>query len=311
MNLPRGFRPHKPYALGSLKELTAYPYIVQPKLDGLRGIVIGGRLLSNSLKPFPNVRLNEAFKDFAKHAASGLFEGEFIIRGGTHQDVQSILMTEDAPISNVEYICFDWVINENNWSMPYRNRRAWLDSFIASPPYLLINTYMRPINTTAAYNLQILEELEKDYCELMGYEGIVIRSLTAPYKFGRATFKEGTFFKYKRTDDAEAKIIETLELEHNLNEQDTDERGYAKRSSHKANKHGAGIAGSLLVEGINGRYAGKTFRVSLGSATATQREWFWKTRKINEGRTITYTFAKYRGTDDAPAEPRWKCFRVD
>lgn len=310
-SLPSGFTPHKPVSLENLSDLKftsdSY-YYVQPKLDGLRGIVTQRGLLSNTLKLIPNRKLQEIFEFFCLSLTQSFLEGELIVLNGTHQDAQSVVMSEDKSPENVVLICFDRYVDPA-WT--YESRYDWLREKLRLFAPGFPSGMLRPIMSEKVYNLNDIEKLEKFYCEQLGYEGIVIRHPKSLYKFGRATLSENTFYKYKRVDDAEAEILDTIELETNLNSLESDERGYAKRSSHKHNLVGTESAGSLLVQGINGRYEGKIFRVSLGSCTLREREWYWKMQKYNKGRIITYKFAKYRGTELAPAEPRLKGFRKD
>jgi DNA ligase-1 len=310
MKLPQNFTPHKPTALDNLVRLRNYPYYVMPKLDGLRCIIVGGKILSNSLKPFPNKFLNALLKDLAEYLSSGGAEGEIVIQGGTHQDVQSVVMSEEGSDPNLRLVLFDRYVGSvfgDTFATEYRIRLMWLEELLKLTSPWTIN-YLRMVHYKKVYTQAEIETVEQLWVD-MGFEGIVLRSPDDVYKFGRATEKEDTFWKYKRTEDAEAIILDTLQLQHNLNEEKINERGYTERASFKHNKIDSGVAGSLLVKGINGRYKDKIFKVSLGSKKLTERVWFWQNREQIRARTITYTYAKHRGTDDAPAEPRFKDFR--
>lgn len=283
-----------------------------PKLDGLRGIIGGGgKIYSNSLKTFPNAkRLRERFAQTLAYLNTTYLEGEFIIQGGTHQDVQSVLMSDDKEVpKELQLRVFDRIVTpESVGIMDYQSRWSWIDGMFKVHSFWLLDEGVWPVAIQWVYTKEAVEDFIV-WCRDRKYEGIILRHPHSVYKFGRATEKEDTFWKYKRTEDAEAVILETIELEHNLNKQTRDERGYAKRSSIKGNKTFSGIAGSLRVRGINGKYKDREFYVSLGSCSRTEREWFYKHNRDNRGRYITYTYAKDRGTDEAPAEPRFKCFR--
>jgi len=54
-------------------------------------------------------------------------------------------------------------------------------------------------------------------CLRDGFEGVMLRSPSGRYKFGRSTLKENLLLKLKRFEDAEAQIIGFEELSHNAN----------------------------------------------------------------------------------------------
>lgn len=305
MKLPLGFRPMKPQTLDSLDQLGKYPYYVEAKLDGLRAICTNGKFRSNTLKEFPNRNLKSRF-EFLLATRQALYDGELYIPGKTLQDVQSVVMSEDGDVSELVYVVFDMVIDENNFKMGYGNRFSWLLDSLNS--HVFNNVLM-----VHWYRCDNKEEVEKreEWLVSKGYEGIIIRRPDSIYKFGRATAKEDSFWKFKRVEDAEARIVGVVELKHNNNSLEYDERGLAKRSSHKDNKESSGIAGSLRVIGVNGKYKDREFFVSLGSMTLRERRRIWLFNHNQENRTITYTYAKHRGTIEAPAEPRFKAFRFD
>jgi DNA ligase-1 len=228
-----------------------------------------------------------------------------------YNKVQSAVMTEDVPAYDFYYCIFDRVLPGKD-NAPYSNRLDWVDSMFRTVPLNVKHTRpaIREIVRSGSEIIDLEEGLIKK-----GYEGLVLRSLEAPYKQGKSTMREGYGFKLKRTEDAEARVKKAIELEHNMNPADVNELGLTKRSSHQHNKIGSGLLGSFLVEGINGRYKGKEFYVSCGSMTHENKRKHWVRYCLKPhsyvDSIITYTYAKHRGTSDAPAEPRFKCFRED
>jgi ATP-dependent DNA ligase len=301
----------KPATIDTEEQLAQlkYPLYVFNKYDGIRCCLHDGKLLTNTLKQVPNKYITEQLSILAHYAGQGWIDGE-LIRKDTKDfhKVQSIVMSEEhKEASEFRYVMFDRVLGAFDDRIAYRLRLGWLQSltsntevganlFAYRAPYILANSVAEVLDFEA-------------HAIKQGFEGIVLRGVESPYKMGRATFKEGICYKFKRTDDAEATVLDCIELEHNLNSLEYDGRGLAKRSSHGANKIGSGMLGSFRVKGINGRYEGKEFLVSCGSMPMAFRQSSWQCRESYKNRIITYTFAKNRGTDDAPAEPRFKSFR--
>lgn len=306
----------KPATIESEADLAKlkFPVFVSAKFDGIRCGIYGGKLLTNTLKEIPNHYIKVKL---APLIGNGMFDGELLLKDTMeYNKVQSAVMSREGK-PNFYYAIFDRIIDNNNWKMPYKNRLDWLYSYINMPHFLSMTEYVRPVLQIECNSVKEILYVERANVETLGYEGIILRSPDGPYKWGRSTAREGYLFKFKRTDDAEAEILDCVELEHNLNRATEDERGLTKRSSHAENKVGSGMLGSFKVRGINGKYKDKIFFVSCGSMTQQQRRILWEEYHKNKSKSffkwsiITYTFAKTRGTDDAPAEPRFKAFRKE
>jgi len=168
--------------------------------------------------------------------------------------------------------------------------------------------YAKLINSIEINNLQQLLEWEK-YIISDKYEGIILRSPEAPYKFGRSTLREQALLKFKRFQDSEAVIISSNELMTNSNILETDELGYAKRSSAAANLIKTSQLGSWTVKDINpeSRFYNVEFNVGSGF-NLEQRIKFWKERQ--DGKIITYKYQAH-GSKDRPRSPIWLGFRKD
>lgn len=139
-----------------------------------------------------------------------------------------------------------------------------------------------------------------------GLEGIIIRN-DGPYKQGRSTRKQGYMLKMKEFEDFEAKIIGYREKMHNENPQTKDETGYAKRSSHKANKSHTGLLGALHVVDKRGR----KFWISAASGhTQSQLIDMWAVRKELLGQIATGK-SQVQGEKDLPRSPILKGIRKD
>jgi len=129
-----------------------------------------------------------------------------------------------------------------------------------------------------------------------GYEGIILRSPDAPYKFGRSTVKEQFLLKVKRFIDQDAEIIGVVEEMFNGNEAQTNELGRTKRSTSAAGLSGKGSMGALHVRDL---VTGIDFHIGTGF-TAADRASMWATPPIGE-------LCKYKhfpvGQKDKPRHP--------
>src|SRR5690349_10189377 len=93
-------------ATASSTSSIRYPAYATPKLDGVRALISGGRLLSRALKPIPNQYLSTFF---GRPELEGL-DGELILGSPTAPDVyratqQAVSRHEGEP--DVRFYCFD------------------------------------------------------------------------------------------------------------------------------------------------------------------------------------------------------------
>jgi DNA ligase-1 len=283
-----------------------YPLIAQPKMDGIRCLCLNGKLYSRTMKPIPNREITTLMADIT--AGNGkFFDGELLLEDTMdYNRVQSFVMSRDKVGLPWKYVCFD-MMYADYMRTPYERR---LQDIYEQQAKQILATQWRRVPFYIVQNAtQVLEYETKIISD--GYEGIILRNPSALYKQGKATFKENIIYKFKRTADAEAEILDCVELLHNGNELDYNEIGYAKRSSHQDNLYGSGMLGSFRVRGMNGKYKGKEFLVSCGSMTHQERRDYWKLRGRMPALVITYKFAANRGSEDAPFEPRFLRFRED
>lgn len=247
------FRP----MLASPADISAvrYPVLASPKVDGLRAIVRGGCLLSRKLLPIPNRHLQDLY---ARPEYEG-FDGELVVGDPSRATVfetSDVVMEEHEGIESVFFLVFDLC----NLQVPYMERYRRLRE-------------MAPVQNLWEQKL-IFEEAElMDYVASitgMGYEGVIIRDLNSPYKFGRSTVREGWMLKIKNFSDAECIIVGMDELYSNQNPAELNDLGLTKRSSHQANKVPMNKMGSLL-----GIYNGQEIRLGTGFTDA-QRIEIWQ-----------------------------------
>ena len=287
--MTKSFKP----MLASPADLDAvrYPIFASPKLDGIRACVVGGRLLSRSLKEIPN---RHVFNILNHHAFEGL-DGELIVGEPTnptcYRDTVSHVMS-DHKVFDFTYYVFDlWKSFDK-----FYNRR--LD--------------LVPIAThdcmTRVQHVQLENSEQPDAYEAeqvaAGHEGIMLADPNGLYKFGRATTKGGELLKVKRFTDSESTVIGVVEEEHNINEAEVNELGRTKRSSAQAGKVGKGTLGALHVRD---NVSGVEFHIGTGF-TAADRTALWANPPI--GRVVKYKSFEV-GVKIKPRHPVFLGFRPE
>ena len=270
-------------------------FIVQPKLDGVRAIVIEGVVMSRNLKPIPNQYIQDTF---GRQEFNGL-DGELIVGEATAPDVYRTTVSGVRTAKGTPDVRF-WVFDDYELGeASYLARLQAVEKTVALHPAVPLV----PIPQHSAYDSSILE-LEEHYLA-EGYEGIIVRDPNAKYRFGRSTLKTGELFKLKRFADAEAVVLKVMELCVNENEATTNELGYQTRSSHQANMRPAGMLGALEVKDIK---TGVIFSIGSGF-TEEQRLRYWH----NEGNNVIGKIVTYQhfpiGVKDRPRFPTFKGFR--
>lgn len=270
-------------------EKLEYPLLCSPKLDGIRCIVKSSRAMSRSFKMLPSYQVQEEFSKFEN------FDGELIEGNSTDFDVynrtQSHVMSENKP-GNLTYFVFDHCASE--WlNTPFFERLEHTERLVkeANNPNVVF------LEHSVIYNHDELLQYEAETLS-KGYEGVMMRRPVGYYKCGRATFREGIIYKLKRFKDAEGLLLDILPMMINNNPLETDELGYAKRSSSKAGLEEGDIAGKYIVF-----YNGMELEVAPGSFNHDQRRDMLKNKDKFIGSHIKFRFFNH-GIKDKPRHPR-------
>lgn len=290
-------KPFKPMLAVEAKEIQ-FPVYASPKLDGIRAVVKDGMLVSRTLKPIPNGYVQDAL---GRDVFNGL-DGELTVGPANDKNVMQattsgVMSREGEP--DFTYWVFDfWTSQE----MPYCERlrlmeRAFKDGALKQFPRI------RLLQQTIIQSEAELKAFEAVHLE-QGFEGVMVRSIKSPYKYGRSTWREGYLLKVKRFVDAEAVVIGFEELLHNANEATKDELGFTKRSSHAAGKVPMGVLGALRVRDLT---TGIEFSIGTGY-TAAQRHHLWSTRESLLDKVVKYKHFEV-GVKEAPRFPVWLGFR--
>jgi DNA ligase-1 len=324
--MPAGFEKFKPMLAAKFDNDPAkltYPLLASRKIDGIRAVVLGGRLLTRSLKLVPNEFIRRALE---KPEFEG-FDGELVAldkEGGESNDFQlttSAVMKRDGS-PRVKFCVFDMLWSPAASNIAFATRLLNVQRSLESVRNYGVEVV--PVRHTEMNAAEQVLSYEK-HCLLLGYEGVMLRNPDGPYKFGRSTMREGSLIKLKRFEDAEAVIVGFEEEMHNANEAYTDELGRTKRSSAKAGKVGKGTLGAfecyVLLNERCGQCKGrgcnccfKTGRalgspVSVGSGiTAAQRQEWWLHRKEFTNFVLKFRHLPH-GAKEAPRHPVFIGFR--
>lgn len=271
-----------------------YPVYASPKLDGIRCSIVDGKALSRTLKPIPNKRI---YADLSHSKFDGL-DGELIVGSPTSKtcytdSVSNVMAFDKVPAYT--YFVFDC---HDIPEATYRHRLESLNAGFNS---------QHPIISVLEQNLLTNEDdmLAYEAAKVAeGYEGIILRSPDAPYKFGRSTVTEGYMLKVKRFEDSEAEIIGFEEEMFNGNDAEVNELGRTKRSTAKAGLSGKSTLGAFLARDV---VSGVEFSIGTG-LTALQRGVFWQRQDDYLGKLVRYKHFPV-GAKDRPRHPVFTGFR--
>lgn len=260
-----------------------FPVYASPKLDGIRCTVIGGKAISRTKKPIAN----DYIRSLLSNRKFEGFDGELIVGEPTAPDcfnrsTSGVMRHDGQP--DFTFWVFDTVDGRAAF---YKHRLKSLREMEWNPAErvrLLPQTILTDLDQLSIYEAERVDA---------GYEGVILRSPEAPYKFGRSTANEGYLLKVKRFEDSECQIVSIEEEMHNANEAQTNELGRTKRSTAKAGLVGKGTMGALVVRDI---HHGWQFNIGSGF-TAAQRAAPWKIGSIHK-----YKFFPV-GMKDVPRHP--------
>jgi len=274
--------------------LSDYPYLVSPKIDGIRAIVMDGVVLSKTLKPIRNERIQRDFSHL-----EGL-DGELVVGDafgdGVYDRTRRVVMSA-RHTSQATFHVFD------RWDQPEATARMRIQS-------VRMLRHEVPDNVVICQHwiVETADDLRRVETTVLaqGYEGVMLRKFNAPYKYGTATEREGYLLKLKRFHDSEAEILSVTEQQTNTNKRVMTNVGTTIRSSSRKGKIPAGTLGSFHVRDC---YTGVEFDVGCGPGlTHRLRKILWGRRESLPGTYIRYSFQKC-GTTNAPRLPQWRGFR--
>ena len=178
------------------------PLIAQPKIDGLRALLIDGKFLSREMKPHANPILHGWATLLQEAVGRGeALDGEFIIdkKGENRQftDTFSLVKTHGADISSLQYVVFDRMAGGGGG---YKERFLdWIKQFRRLPQTRAVwSEYVHhPEDAHDAMDRFIKE----------GHEGLMLRDPRFPYELKRATISRPALVKVKDRREGIATVV--------------------------------------------------------------------------------------------------------
>lgn len=278
------------------------PSYASPKIDGLRAIVKDGIVFSKTMKPIPNLYVQELFGGLEGADGELVVGSPFMTPSdgpdGVFGRSRGPLMRKSSDPIAVYFCVFDcW----DRPDEPFKNRVQGL--------YRFQNWYENHTHTATGGVVVVQHSLlstQEDFDSYLndallgGYEGMMLRSTTGLYKYGKATLREQHLLKVKPLEQSEAIILSVEEQNMNLNEFYIDELGLQKRSSSKEWMVGKGTFGFFNLKDF---HTGVEFSAGTGLGLTDQlRKQIWQNRTILVGKIVRYRYQAI-GSKDAPRQP--------
>lgn len=306
--------------------------LVQPKIDGLRGVVSDNRIRSRNWHIYNTPYMNEFAKNWTafvegKHCPIIKPDGEFLFGqkmfGGSFR--KSSRLRNSAFAGDLTYFIFDDYARTYEYYKWLNSVREWFALFgelvevngvgfqtIKIPVFAHTVTVIL-IPTFTVVSLKQIYSYEEMFLTHKA-EGLMFRTIGSPYKFGpnRPLGKQSYLVKLKRFEDAEAEIIGVEQMMVNTNPQKLSQDGTRQvRGSCAFDEFGEPlmIPQEMVGAFILRKTDGTEFKVGSG-LTDHERSKFWKMRSELIGKLVTYKYFPI-GDYDKPRNPVFKTIRED
>lgn len=291
----------KPMRAGKMADLKklCYPLLASLKLDGMRATIQGDSVLTKTNKLLPNLYTQDLFGKADLHG----MDGEMIVgppnrpladeHGPSTMGATASGLMSKRGEPNVKFYVFDDFSQDLGFFVRWK--------FLKKRVKDLNDKRVVVVDQRMIQNEVELIAFEQEALDA-GYEGLMLRAPSGPYKHGTSTENEGYLLKMKRWLDNEALIIGFNERMHNANDKDAS----GKRTTHKAGKVPLDTMGSLQVVGINGDYDGIGFDCPVPDPA--DQQWMWARRPQIMNCIVTYKHFP-GGTKTRPRFPGFLRFR--
>lgn len=281
-----------------LKDLT-YPLFVSEKRDGIRCLVMPDGIRTRSLKDVPNKQIHEKWSHLVDYCKANdlVLDGEFDDEKATFQEVTSMTMSKDKELTSSFNIYLFDVINT-------LERQPFFERIVLAER-LAIRFGLKIV---VQHKCQDWVESQKvfDMYVSNGGEGIILRTINGPYKFGRATINENIGYKKKAWLTFDGKIVDVIEktMVDPSAEKKINELGYSETSRKKDDRLSAETAGAFVVD-----WHGTEQRVAL-AMTDEEAKQLWIDRHKYVGKFIEFK-GMLVGSKDRVRHPVMVRFRDD
>lgn len=281
------------------------PKMVQPKIDGVRGLNLGDGLTGRSLKPFDNVHTT----NFFSMNAFRYFDGELAAEAETNPALCRLTTSALTTIEGAPWIMW-WVfdyLHPDVIELPYEKRyqalkvRYW-EIYKESPE---LAAHLRIMPSEWVEDVAKLQFLRAEHTEA-GFEGSILRDPFGKYKHGRSTAREGGLLRIKDFVEEEFLITGLEQGEANMNVATLNKLGHTERSTHKANMVPNGMIGAFLGTDVK---TGQPIKVAAGKLPHDLRKLWFEQPHLVVGQIGKYkTFLK--GVKDKPRFPTFQTLRA-
>lgn len=291
-------RPMLAASLDSIGQITL-PCFAQEKIDGIRCYMKDSVGLSRKFKPIPNKHIQHIIHDAM--LPDGL-DGELVTLNEQTAEIDPFNIIQSKVMSREGYPLFQYIVFDLNSNWPYYVRykarvdyinlqavRMWLHNVKES--YITTKEGLELFESTALANNQ---------------EGIILRSPSGLYKFGRSTINEQYLMKLKRFEDDEAIVMGYEELQHNCAAAEQNNFGLTERSTFKDEQISGNMLGSLICK--SSKFV-EFFKIGSGFTTFQKKD-IWNKKLYYLGKTLTYKYQKH-GMKNKPRIPIFKGWRQD
>ena len=287
-----------------LKQLP-YPLLASYKLDGIRGIIREGQILTRSLKSIPNKQVRDKFQELVNFTKTEpilnpILDGEFLARSLEFTELSGTIRALDRIIPDDLYFYIFDTVADNAYDEPFIIRAERAQKFANLFPHLI--KYVNQVIVKSPAEAQVYFEEAIAW----GCDGIILRKPDGKYKCGRGTLKEGLIYKLKPFLTFEAKIIgvgQATKVDPKA-EKKINELGYSVTSKKKGDRILIEKASEFIV-----KYGDQEVNPTL-AMTDQEKEEVWRNRDKYIGRWIEYK-GLLVGAKDAPRHPVFLRFRDD
>lgn len=283
----------KPLLAGNFGPSRAkFPYIATPKIDGIRFLMVNGVAVSRTFKPIRNNHIQNLLQQYLPDG----IDGE-LTSGETFQSSTSAVMTIEGTPDFKVWI-FDYVNPNDEQIPPFYVRMLTI-------PNINVPKECFELSILLGNNIKTQEELDnyERICLESGYEGVMLRSPTGTYKFGRSTVNDNILLKVKRFLDDEGTLIDIQERMSNQNPEQLDAFGYIKRSASLEGMIHMNTTGTLILERKDGTI------VKVGSGLDDMmRDEIWNNKENYIGKLVKYKYFP-QGVKELPRHPVFLGFR--